>query len=91
MRWRRWQACQNYFGEKWPPTRQCCGAFDALGFAAAHLGGEKAPDGYADALLESLSCRTMIECKSSDEGVNSLDTGAARISGAYGVNAKTVP
>jgi DNA primase len=47
-----------------------CDVFDALGFAATHLGGEKAPDGYADALLGPLSYRTMIECKSSDEGVN---------------------
>jgi DNA primase len=47
-----------------------CDAFEALGFATTHLGGQKAPDGYADAPLGPLSYRTMIECKSSDEGVN---------------------
>ena len=47
-----------------------CDAFDALGFTATHLGGEKAPDGYVDAPLGALGYRAMIECKSSDEGVN---------------------
>jgi hypothetical protein len=47
-----------------------CDAFDALGFASTHLGGQKAPDGYADALLGVLGYRTMIECKSGDEGVD---------------------
>jgi DNA primase len=47
-----------------------CDAFDALGFAATHVGGQKAPDGYADAPLGSLGYRVTIECKSSDEGIN---------------------
>ncbi|MBV8198044.1 MAG: hypothetical protein JO263_07910, partial [Candidatus Eremiobacteraeota bacterium] len=47
-----------------------CDAFAALGFAATHDGGQKAPDGYADALLGPLGYRVMIECKSADEGVN---------------------
>lgn len=62
-----------------------CAALDALGFAATHLGGEKAPDGYADALLGPLSYRTMIECKSSDEGVNDPSVfEAAKFKDAYG-------
>ena len=32
-----------------------CDAFEALGFAATHLGGEKAPDGYVDAPLGALA------------------------------------
>lgn len=62
-----------------------CDAFDALGFAATHDGGQKAPDGYADALLGPLSYRVMIECKSADEGVN--DPGvfeAAKFKEPYG-------
>lgn len=47
-----------------------CDAFEALGFSATHLGGQKAPDGYIDAPLGRLSYRSMIECKSGDEGVN---------------------
>jgi DNA primase len=62
-----------------------CDAFDALGFAATHVGGEKAPDGYADALLGPLSYRTMIECKSSDEGVNDPSVfEASKFKDAYG-------
>ncbi len=62
-----------------------CDAFAALGFAATHDGGQKAPDGYADALLGPLSYRTMIECKSADEGIN--DPGvfeAAKFKDSYG-------
>ena len=47
-----------------------CDAFEALGFAATHVGGQKAPDAYADAPLGRLGYRTTIECKSSNEGVN---------------------
>ncbi|MBV9263672.1 MAG: hypothetical protein JO324_05060 [Candidatus Eremiobacteraeota bacterium] len=47
-----------------------CDAFAALGFEATHDGAQKAPDGYADALLGPLGYRVMIECKSADEGVN---------------------
>ena len=42
-----------------------CDAFAHLGFGAMHLGGHKAPDGYADALLGVLGYRVMLECKSS--------------------------
>ena len=62
-----------------------CDAFAALGFSATHDGGQKAPDGYADAPLGPLSYRTMIECKSGDEGIN--DPGvfeAAKFKEAYG-------
>lgn len=62
-----------------------CDAFDALGFAATHDGGQKAPDGFADAPLGVLSYRVMIECKSADEGVN--DPGvfeAAKFKEGYG-------
>lgn len=41
-----------------------CDAFTALGFAAKHIGGHGAPDGYADAQLGTLGYRVMIECKS---------------------------
>lgn len=62
-----------------------CDAFDALGFAATHAGGQKAPDGYADALLGPLSYRTMIECKSGDEGINDPNVfEAAKFRDAYG-------
>jgi len=47
-----------------------CDAFDALGFTTTHLGGQKMPDGYADAPLGPMSYRFVIECKSGDEGVN---------------------
>jgi hypothetical protein len=41
--------------------RAVCDAFAALGFAAVHLGGQKAPDGYADAQLGPLGYRVMLE------------------------------
>lgn len=43
--------------------RAVCTAFELFGFAATHLGGPSAPDGYADALLGELRYRVMIECK----------------------------
>jgi DNA primase len=62
-----------------------CDAFQALGFAATHDGREKAPDGYADALLGPLGYRTMIECKSADEGVNDPSVfEAAKFRESYG-------
>ncbi len=53
--------------------RAVCSAFELLGFAATHVGGNGAPDGYADALLGELGYRVMIECKLSrrDHVVNS--------------------
>jgi DNA primase len=47
-----------------------CDAFAALGFAATHVGGQKAPDGYADALLGTRGYRVTIECKSGNAGLN---------------------
>jgi DNA primase len=47
-----------------------CDAFTALGFIATHLGGQKMPDGYADAPLGPLAYRFTIECKSGGEGIN---------------------
>lgn len=62
-----------------------CDAFEALGFAASHLGGQKAPDGFVDAPLGSLAYRAMIECKSADEGVNDPDVfEAAKYKDDYG-------
>lgn len=62
-----------------------CDAFAALGFSAAHEGGQKAPDGYADALLGPLSYRIMIECKSGDQGVNDPDVfEASKYAQSYG-------
>lgn len=43
--------------------RVVCASFELLGFAATHLGGHDAPDGYADAPLGELGYRTLIECK----------------------------
>jgi hypothetical protein len=43
--------------------RAVCATFDLFGFATTHIGGNDAPDGYADALLGELSYRVMIECK----------------------------
>jgi len=50
-----------------------CDAFDALGFVAKHLGGQKAPDGYADAALGQLGYRVMIECKTGQYAVTHPD------------------
>lgn len=41
-----------------------CDAFNALHFAATHMGGWDAPDGYIDAQLGTLGYRVMLECKS---------------------------
>lgn len=43
--------------------RAVCAAFELFGFGATHVGGNDAPDGYADALLGELRYRVMIECK----------------------------
>ncbi|TAM74552.1 hypothetical protein EPN44_10990 [bacterium] len=50
-----------------------CDAFAHLGFAATHLGGDKAPDGYADAQLGVLGYRVMLECKTGKGIVNNRD------------------
>lgn len=50
-----------------------CDAFDALGFVTKHMGGQKAPDGYADAALGQLGYRVMIECKTGQYAVTHPD------------------
>jgi hypothetical protein len=40
-----------------------CALFATLGFAATHVGGYDAPDGYLDAPLGPLAYRVMLECK----------------------------
>ncbi len=40
-----------------------CDALAHMGFATVHLGGDSAPDGYADAQLGALGYRAMLECK----------------------------
>jgi hypothetical protein len=65
--------------------RAVCDAFAALGFAAVHLGGQKAPDGYADAQLGPLGYRVMLECKTGAWAVTHPDTfEAAKYREAYG-------
>jgi len=44
-----------------------CDAFTGLGYAAKHLGGHAAPDGYIDAPLGQLGYRAMLECKTSHD------------------------
>jgi hypothetical protein len=64
-----------------------CDAFEALGFDATHLGGQKSPDGYLDAPLGPLGYRVMIECKSADEGINDPNVfEAAKFKDAYGAH-----
>jgi len=50
-----------------------CDAFAHLGFLSTHIGGNKAPDGYADALLGPLGYRVMIECKTAKTDVAQPD------------------
>ncbi len=47
-----------------------CDAFEMLGFAATHRGGQKAPDGTIDAPLGPCAYRATLECKSANEGIN---------------------
>jgi DNA primase len=62
-----------------------CDAFDALGFVSKHIGGQKAPDGYADAALGQLGYRVMIECKTGQYAVTHPDAfEAAKYKDAYG-------
>lgn len=61
-----------------------CDAFAHLGFAATHVGGAEAPDGYADAQLGVLGYRLMIECKTAKGDVNQPDcVEASKFRGAY--------
>jgi hypothetical protein len=50
-----------------------CDAFSALGFLAVHVGGNDAPDGYADAVLGPLQYRVMLECKTARSQVTKPD------------------
>lgn len=50
-----------------------CDAFAHLGFAATHVGGNKAPDGYIDAQLGVLGYRVMLECKTAKSTVSQPD------------------
>jgi DNA primase len=50
-----------------------CDAFAHLGFATAHLGGDHAPDGYADAQLGALGYRAMLECKTAKSTAHDPD------------------
>lgn len=62
-----------------------CDAFAHLGFASTHVGGEKAPDGFADAQLGSLGYRVMIECKTAKGCVSQPDAAeAAKYRDQYG-------
>ncbi len=61
-----------------------CDAFAHLGFASTHVGGQSAPDGYADAQLGVLGYRVMLECKSGAQIVNEPDAvEAAKYKNAY--------
>ncbi len=63
-----------------------CRAFEALGYAARHIGGHAAPDGYIDAPLGQLGYRSMLECKTShDSDVRTpYAAEAAKYKDAYG-------
>jgi|HubBroStandDraft_5_1064220.scaffolds.fasta_scaffold09538_2 hypothetical protein len=66
--------------------RAVCATFELLGFAVTHVGGNDAPDGYADALLGPLAYRTMLECKlARDDTVSQSDAvaEAAKYRDAY--------
>lgn len=54
-----------------------CDAFAHLGFAATHVGGRAAPDGYADAQLGALGYRLMLECKTAKGVVTEPDCAEA--------------
>lgn len=63
-----------------------CRAFEALGFAVQHVGGNGAPDGVLDAPLGPLAYRVMLECKRAKQHwVLDPDAAeAARYRGPYG-------
>ncbi|HLI94496.1 MAG TPA: hypothetical protein VKT72_00235 [Candidatus Baltobacteraceae bacterium] len=64
-----------------------CDAFEALGFAATHIGGNDAPDGYADAILGPMQYRVMLECKTARAQVTQPDCfEASKYRGAYGAD-----
>jgi hypothetical protein len=57
-----------------------CEAFALFGFKPRHIGGNDAPDGYADALLGELGYRVMIECKL--QGANRITHSYAAVEAA---------
>jgi DNA primase len=50
-----------------------CDAFAHMGFLTNHVGGNKAPDGYGDAILGTLGYRVMFECKTGKGNVTQPD------------------
>lgn len=63
-----------------------CAMFELFGFATTHVGGNAAPDGYADALLGELRYRVMLECKlARDDSISQSDAvaEAAKYRDAY--------
>jgi DNA primase len=50
-----------------------CDAFAHMGFLTNHVGGNKAPDGYGDAILGPLGYRVMFECKTGKGKVTQPD------------------
>ena len=50
-----------------------CDAFAHMGFLTNHVGGNKAPDGYGDAILGPLGYRVMFECKTGKGNVTQPD------------------
>jgi hypothetical protein len=57
--------------------RAVCTTFGLFGFSATHVGGNDAPDGYADALLGDLGYRVMLECKLGRDDTISRSSAAA--------------
>ncbi|MGB6518555.1 MAG: hypothetical protein WBE79_08655 [Candidatus Cybelea sp.] len=57
--------------------RAVCATFELFGFSATHIGGNDAPDGYADALLGELGYRVMLECKLGRDDTISHSSAAA--------------
>jgi hypothetical protein len=49
--------------------RAVCDAFTLMGFIAAHIGGNDAPDGTLDAPLGPLGYRAILECKTARSGI----------------------
>jgi hypothetical protein len=66
-----------------------CALFETLGFAATHVGGYDAPDGYLDAPLGPLAYRVMLECKTGSANAIVTEPNvveAAKYRAAYGAS-----
>ena len=66
-----------------------CALFATLGFAATHVGGYDAPDGYLDAPLGPLAYRVMLECKTGSANAIVTEPNvveAAKYRAAYGAS-----